>query len=57
LGIGLARLVGADHLLEDGRTPNEDLMPFGMTDTRRRGGQTWRIVVAAIHAPDGGPGR
>jgi ketosteroid isomerase-like protein len=36
---------------------NEDLMPFGMTYTLRRNGQTWRIVVAAIHAPDGGPGR
>src|SRR5262245_53429416 len=36
---------------------NEDLMPFGMTYTLRRSGQTWRIVVAAIHAPDGGPGR
>lgn len=36
---------------------NEDLMPFGMTYTLRRTGQTWRIVVAAIHAPDGGLGR
>jgi hypothetical protein len=36
---------------------NEDLMPFGLTYTLRRGGQTWRIVVAVIHAPDGGPGR
>ena len=36
---------------------NEDLMPFGMTYTMRRSGQTWRIVVAAIHAPDGGLGR
>ena len=36
---------------------NEDLMPFGMTYTLRRSGQSWRIVVAAIHAPDGGPGR
>jgi ketosteroid isomerase-like protein len=36
---------------------NDDLMPFGMTYTLRRTGQTWRIVVAAIHAPDGGPGR
>jgi ketosteroid isomerase-like protein len=36
---------------------NENLMPFGMTYTLRRSGQTWRIVVAAIHAPDGGPGR
>jgi ketosteroid isomerase-like protein len=36
---------------------NADLMPFGMTYTLRRSGQTWRIVVAAIHAPDGGPGR
>jgi ketosteroid isomerase-like protein len=36
---------------------NDDLMPFGMTYTLRRIGQTWRIVVAAIHAPDGGPGR
>lgn len=35
----------------------DDLMPFGMTYTLRRIGQTWRIVVAAIHAPDGGPGR
>ena len=36
---------------------NDDLMPFGMTYTLRRIGQTWRIVVAAIPAPDGGPGR
>ena len=36
---------------------NEGLMPFGMTYTLRRAGQTWRIVVATIHAPDGGPGR
>jgi hypothetical protein len=36
---------------------NEDLMPFGMTYTLRRSGPTWRIVVVAIHAPDGGPGR
>ena len=36
---------------------NEDLMPFGMTYTLRRSGQVWRIVVAAVHAPDGGPGR
>jgi hypothetical protein len=36
---------------------NDDLLPFGMTYTLRRSGQTWRIVVAAIHAPDGGPGR
>lgn len=35
---------------------NEDLMPFGMTYTLRRSGEAWRIVVAAIHAPDGGPG-
>jgi ketosteroid isomerase-like protein len=36
---------------------NDDLMPFGMTYTLRRIGQTWRIVVAMIHAPDGGPGQ
>lgn len=36
---------------------NEDIMPFGMTYTLRRTGQSWRIVVVAIHAPDGGPGR
>jgi hypothetical protein len=36
---------------------NDDLMLFGMTYTLRRRGQDWRIVVAAIHAPDGGPGR
>jgi ketosteroid isomerase-like protein len=35
---------------------DEDLMPFGMTYTLRRTGEAWRIVVAAIHAPDGGPG-
>jgi ketosteroid isomerase-like protein len=32
---------------------NADLMPFGMTYTLRRTGQTWRIAVAAIHAADG----
>jgi len=36
---------------------NEDLMPFGMRYTMRRIGPTWRMVVAAIHAADGGPGR
>jgi hypothetical protein len=36
---------------------NDDLMPFGMTYTLRRIGQTWRIVVAATHASDGDPGR
>jgi hypothetical protein len=34
---------------------NDDLI--GMTYTLRRIGETWHIVVAAIHAPDGGPGR
>jgi ketosteroid isomerase-like protein len=36
---------------------DEALMRFGMTYTLRRTGQTWRIVVAAVHAPDGSPGR
>jgi ketosteroid isomerase-like protein len=36
---------------------NQDLMPFGMTYTLRRTGQAWRIVVAAVHSPDGDPGR
>jgi ketosteroid isomerase-like protein len=36
---------------------DKDLMPFGMTYTLRRTGEAWRIVVVAIHAPDGGPGR
>jgi ketosteroid isomerase-like protein len=36
---------------------NEDLMAFGMTYTLRRTDRTWRIVVGAIHAPDGAPGR
>ena len=36
---------------------NKDLMPFGMTYTLRLIDQAWRIVVVAIHAPDGGPGR
>jgi ketosteroid isomerase-like protein len=31
---------------------NDDIMPFGMTYTLRRTGNTWRIVVAAIHASD-----
>jgi uncharacterized protein (TIGR02246 family) len=34
-------------------TADQDFMPFGMTYTLRRHEQTWRIVVAAIHAPDG----
>lgn len=29
---------------------NDDIMPFGMTYTMRRSGDTWLIVVAAIHA-------
>jgi hypothetical protein len=36
---------------------NEDLRSFGMTFTLRRSGRAWRIVVATIHAPDGGPGQ
>jgi ketosteroid isomerase-like protein len=32
---------------------DEDLMPFGITYTLRRSGETWRIVVAVIHAPQG----
>ena len=35
----------------------EDMIPFGMTYTLRRVDGAWRIVVAAIHAPDGGAGR
>lgn len=31
---------------------NDDIMPFGMTYTLRRTAETWRIVVAAIHASD-----
>ena len=31
---------------------NDDIMPFGMTYTLRRTGDTWRIVVGAIHASD-----
>jgi ketosteroid isomerase-like protein len=31
---------------------NDDIMPFGMTYTLRRTANTWRIVVAAIHASD-----
>jgi len=31
---------------------NDDIMPFGMTYTLRRTADTWRIVVAAIHASD-----
>jgi len=36
---------------------NEDLMPFGMTYMLRRTDQTWRIVVAAIHASGTWTGR
>src|SRR5262245_46445690 len=49
LGNDLAMVSGAGVWKNAG---NEDLMPFGMTYTLRRTGQTWRIVVAAIHAPD-----
>ncbi|HEY0944976.1 MAG TPA: nuclear transport factor 2 family protein [Opitutaceae bacterium] len=35
---------------------NQDLMSFGLTYTLRRRGRDWRIVVAAIHAPEGGGG-
>jgi ketosteroid isomerase-like protein len=31
---------------------NDDIMPFGMTYTLRRTADTWRIVVATIHASD-----
>ena len=33
---------------------NDDIMPFGMTYTLRRTGDSWRIVVVAIHASDRG---
>jgi ketosteroid isomerase-like protein len=35
---------------------DEDFMRFGMTYTLRRTGDTWRIVVGAIHAPEGKAG-
>jgi hypothetical protein len=54
--------LGDDLAMVSGRgswknAADEDIMPFGMTYTLRRSGQAWCIVVAAIHAPDGGPGR
>jgi ketosteroid isomerase-like protein len=54
LGDDLAMVTGAGAWKN---AANDDLMPFGMTYTLRRAGQTWRIVVAAIHAPDGGVDR
>ena len=53
LGDDLAMISGAGTWKD---AKNADLMPFGMTYTLRRIGQTWRIVVVAIHAPDGGVG-
>jgi hypothetical protein len=49
LGDDLA-MVGGSGAWKD--ATNKNLMPFGMTYTLRRTGQTWLIVVAAIHAPD-----
>jgi ketosteroid isomerase-like protein len=51
------RRLGDDLALVSGsaawkNASGEDLMRFGMTYMLRRTGQTWRIVVAAIHAPD-----
>jgi ketosteroid isomerase-like protein len=54
LGEDLAMISGAGVWKN---AANKDLMPFGMTYTLRRTGQEWRIVVAAIHAPDGGLNR
>jgi len=54
LGDDLAMVSGAGTWKN---AANEDLRSFGMTFTLRRTGQTWRIVVVAIHAPDGGIGR
>jgi ketosteroid isomerase-like protein len=52
-----ARRLGDDLALVTGNgswknASNDDIMPFGMTYTLRRTADTWRIVVAAIHASD-----
>ena len=54
LGDDLAMLSGSGSWKN---AADEDIMPFGMTYTLRRTGGAWRIVVAATHASDGGPGR
>jgi ketosteroid isomerase-like protein len=51
------RRLGDDLALVTGggtwkKATGERFMAFGMTYTLRRSDDTWRIVVAAIHAPD-----
>ena len=51
------RYLGDDLALVTGsgswkNASNDDIMPFGMTYTLKRTAETWRIVVAAIHAAD-----
>jgi ketosteroid isomerase-like protein len=51
------RVVGDDLAVVTGsgswkNAANDDIMPFGMTYTLKRTAGAWRIVVAAIHAPD-----
>jgi hypothetical protein len=51
------RSLGDDIALVTGsgswkNSANDAIMPFGMTYTLRRTADTWRIVVAAIHAAD-----
>jgi ketosteroid isomerase-like protein len=49
LGDDLALVIGGGTWR---KATGERFMPFGMTYTLRRTADTWRIVVAAIHAPD-----
>lgn len=48
LGDNLALVTGAGTWKN---ASGEGFMSFGMTYTLRRSGEQWRIIVAAIHAP------
>ena len=49
LGDDLTMLTGSGSWVD---TSGKKFMPFGMTYTLRRTGQSWRIVIAIIHGAD-----
>jgi ketosteroid isomerase-like protein len=51
LGDDLAQVTGSGTWVDQ---RGQEFMPFGMTYTLRKIGQTWRIVVAVIHSAEAG---
>jgi ketosteroid isomerase-like protein len=52
LGDDLAQVTGSGTWMN---AAGKEFMPFGMTYTFRKNGQSWRIVVAAIHDANAAP--